>query len=611
MKVEELEKEVDLLELARRKYNVKQVGVNTYRINPCPVCGHNDHFTIYADTNSYSSFNGCVKGGSVYKFLQEVEGLSEEEAYEELKRLAGYEDKKNGKPKVKAKDSENYTEWVIKLYNEQTEEQRQYFIKRGLSSTIEKYKLSVAKTEDGLRAILPYWKNGKVVYYTARALEGQEPRYKNLTGTAPLFNEEYLTTAKKGDVVVICEGIFDALSIEETGHKAIALGGTQHLNKLFKAVENTKGIIFLTAFDNDEAGKEATEKAKQRGFTALEIPAQYKDINEWYIEEPEAVKKHIKEKAKNALRPDAVSVYLKEAFYDDIVRYKTYMDKKTGFDNLDKEMGGLYAGLYVIGGISSVGKTTFIHQLADQLAEQGEHVIFFSLEQSKLELVSKSLSRLTARIDFSNAVSGLHIRSANPNISEKAKEMIQQAFKEYQQISERISIVEGNYNTTVESVRQYIERYININDVKPFVIIDYLQILQCENNQMTDKQRIDYIVTELKRISRDFDITLFVISSLNRGNYLTSIDFESFKESGGIEYTADVILGLQLAVINEELFAKEGKLTEKREKIKEAKAQDPRRIELVCLKNRHGKPYFKCLFQYYPKYDLFIPEGNL
>ena len=611
MKVEELEKEVDLLELARRKYNVKQVGVNTYRINPCPVCGHNDHFTIYADTNSYSSFNGCVKGGSVYKFLQEVEGLSEEEAYEELKRLAGYEDKKNGKPKVKAKDSENYTEWVIKLYNEQTEEQRQYFIKRGLSSTIEKYKLSVAKTEDGLRAILPYWKNGKVVYYTARALEGQEPRYKNLTGTAPLFNEEYLTTAKKGDVVVICEGIFDALSVEETGHKAIALGGTQHLNKLFKAVENTKGIIFLTAFDNDEAGKEATEKAKQSGFTALEIPAQYKDINEWYIEEPEAVKKHIKEKAKNALRPDAVSVYLKEAFYDDIVRYKTYMDKKTGFDNLDKEMGGLYAGLYVIGGISSVGKTTFIHQLADQLAEQGEHVIFFSLEQSKLELVSKSLSRLTARIDFSNAVSGLHIRSANPNISEKAKEMIQQAFKEYQQISERISIVEGNYNTTVESVRQYIERYINMNDVKPFVIIDYLQVLQCENNQMTDKQRIDYIVTELKRISRDFDITLFVISSLNRGNYLTPIDFESFKESGGIEYTADVIWGLQLAVINEELFAKEGKLTEKREKIKEAKTQDPRRIELVCLKNRHGKPYFKCLFQYYPKYDLFIPEGNL
>ena len=89
---------------------------------------------------------------------------------------------------------------------------------------------------------------------------------------------------------------------------------------------------------------------------------------------------------------------------------------------------------------------------------------------------------------------------------------------------------------------------------------------------------------------------------------MTPIDFESFKESGGIEYTADVIWGLQLQAINDEIFNKEGKIKEKREKIKQAKAADPRKIELVCLKNRNGKPYFSCGFTYYPKYDLFSPE---
>ncbi|MDR1537755.1 MAG: hypothetical protein LBU32_07125 [Clostridiales bacterium] len=38
---------------------------------------------------------------------------------------------------------------------------------------------------------------------------------------------------------------------------------------------------------------------------------------------------------------------------------------------MDPLCGGLYPGLYVIGAISSLGKTTFVHQLADQLAGYG------------------------------------------------------------------------------------------------------------------------------------------------------------------------------------------------------------------------------------------------
>lgn len=619
LKIAELEAKIDLLSLIEQNHTVKREG-KTYRVNPCPVCGHNDHFTIYPETNSYSSFSGCCQGGSIYKFLQEVEGLSENAAFERLHELAGEplrtakedfrENKKSAKPHrpIKAEgkapgQAANYTAWINELYHKQTEQEKAYFIKRGVpKGLIEKYKLCIADMEDGKRAILPVWANGEVVFYTARALmKDQEPKYKNARGTAPLFNIEYIKTAAKGETIVITEGIFDALSIEAEGYKAIALGGTQHAGKLIKAIEESpeaKGIIFLTAFDNDEAGKEATRKM---GFKALDIPTEYKDVNEWHRAKPGAIKKTVEEQIKNATRPDAVSEYLNKAFITDIEKFKTYKDKKTGFSNLDSEMNGLYAGLYVVGGISSVGKTTFIHQLGDQLAEQGDHVIYFSLEQSKLELVSKSLARLTAKMDYNNAVTGISIRSGY------IPSQVIKAAKAYEKIAERVNIIEGNFNTTTESIRSYIDRYISLNNVKPIVIIDYLQIIPGDM-RLGDKQRIDNTVTELKRISRDFDITLFVISSLNRGNYLTPIDFESFKESGGIEYTADVIWGLQLQAINDEIFNKEGKIKEKREKIKQAKAADPRKIELVCLKNRNGKPYFSCGFTYYPKYDLFSPE---
>ena len=50
----------------------------------------------------------------------------------------------------------------------------------------------------------------------------------------------------------------------------------------------------------------------------------------------------------------------------DIERFKS--DIKTGFRELDRLSGGLYPGVYCIGAISSLGKTTFTHQIADQIA---------------------------------------------------------------------------------------------------------------------------------------------------------------------------------------------------------------------------------------------------
>lgn len=67
-------------------------------------------------------------------------------------------------------------------------------------------------------------------------------------------------------------------------------------------------------------------------------------------------------------------------------------------------------------------------------------------------------------------------------------------------------------------------------------------------------------------------------------------------------------MGLQLAIMNDDIFNKEGKLKEKREKVKEAKKAIPRKVELVVLKNRYGVASYSCGFTYNPVYDLFMPD---
>ena len=290
---------------------------------------------------------------------------------------------------------------------------------------------------------------------------------------------------------------------------------------------------------------------------------------------------------------------------EEIKAFIAASDVKTGFYQFDRLAGGLYPGLYVIGAISSLGKTTFVQQLADNVAAAGKPVLFFSLEMSRLELASKSISRKTAQLDYANAVSSLKIRAG------VTSRLVEQATEAYTAaVGDNLQVIEGGFNTTVESIADYARAYmLQHENTRPLIIVDYLQVLQGAQKG-TVRENIDYNVVELKRLARALDVPVIVISSINRGNYLLPIDFESFKESGGIEYTADVVLGLQLACLDEaEVFTKNDigkKIAEKREAIKTAKAANPRMIKLVCLKNRYGRPDWTITYKYYPQYDYFM-----
>ena len=142
----------------------------------------------------------------------------------------------------------------------------------------------------------------------------------------------------------------------------------------------------------------------------------------------------------------------------------------------------------------------------------------------------------------------------------------------------------------LDTVRDRLREHARVlGGAPPAVFIDYLQILRPvdETGRKSDKQNMDETVSELRRISKTYQVPIVAISSLNRAAYGQPISMESFKESGAIEYSSDVLLGLNPCGLrngdqkddlknNAQVF----------QGFREAATKD---LEAVVLKNRIGK----------------------
>lgn len=283
---------------------------------------------------------------------------------------------------------------------------------------------------------------------------------------------------------------------------------------------------------------------------------------------------------------------------------------KTGFARLDEESGGIYPGLYVLGGLSGTGKTSFCLQMADQMAAAGQHVIYVTLEQSPAELVSKSLARIEylaahhhpAARSETGRITALDIRLAPRH--RQSPEFLR-ALETYKtQSADRLSLLVGTFATTIDTICDRVAAHIAATGHKPIVIVDYLQIIKPAapaaggaGKDTALRQQIDEHVQRLKLLSRDNALPVIVICSLNRTNYYTPFDADSIKESGGIEYTADVVWGLQLKCVHVSekelklIAQREPEIQDRRDLMRAAKERTPREMELVCAKNRFGRCY--------------------
>ena len=466
-------------------------------------------------------------------------------------------------------------------------------------------------------------------------------------------------TASNLRFVFITEGEIDALSIIDVGGEAVALGGVANISLLVQQIEaassctqkstqlgnslegevknqlaqrnsagtavpernNASNLRFVLVLDNDRAGEAAADKLEEE-FRHRNIPfyrpkgfyGEFKDANEVLTHSRELLRKKVEEatqetmsffeQQENAEREsylkNSVENYI-DNFINGVHDLANTRCIPTGFQHLDAVLdGGLFEGLYIFGAISSLGKTTFVLQIADQIAKQGQDVLIFSLEMARTELMAKSISRLTLLSgNHRNAKTtrGITMGSRYADYSAEEIETINRAVERYRSYARNIFIHEGVGDIGTDQIRAEIEKHIRTMGTKPVVVIDYVQILAPADVRATDKQNTDKAVLELKRISRDFKIPVLGISSFNRTSYKDAVNMGAFKESGSLEYGSDVLIGLQLRGAGKENFD-----------VDAAKQADPRKVEVVILKNRNGATGKHLMFDYYAKFNCFDEE---
>lgn len=454
--------------------------------------------------------------------------------------------------------------------------QTDYFINRGLSAaTIEKHKLGYITPElakkYGLQAnsvLIPYstGKEGVYNYYITRSTEGKEYRKpkKEIAGAEPVYNLPALYEPTDAPLFVT-EGQIDALSIMEYEHAdAVAIGGVD-TNKLLQVLDNIKGFKrpLIIATDADERGKETCKKLleelERRAIKAAAFKHQdsYKDINDELNADRDALERNVYHHILQLNRNCLPTCYKMQAFLQRIKEGRNAKTYSTGLKALDKVLnGGLREGLYCIGAMSGFGKTTLVLQIADTIAAAGDDVLYISLEMSADELISKSISRRT----YQQCIEGgadheniLAIARNTKNVlygefkTRAQSETFQRAVTDYtEHEAKHLYIVEDMQDVNAATVRQLVEQHRQYHGKAPVVVIDYMQLLTiADTTQNTDKQKMDAAVKALKDLSRDFEIPVLAISSMNRASYNDSLNMASFKESGLIEYTADVLLALE------------------------------------------------------------------
>ena len=522
-------------------------------------------------------------------------------------------------------------------------EKTDYWKKRGLSkSIVDAYNLGY--WEEKKRFVIP---TGEFSYNARATWEAdKKERYLKPKGQFELFNLKAIPLAEQP--VFVVEGEFDALSIIGAGGIAVALGSSSNLRFIEFLKSNRPKYPLILALDNDEAGKAGEAKLSdeltkiQVEFIDADITGDFKDANEALIGDREVFIQNVMNARNNVLslleekRQKEEQAYYQTSAVNGLSEFIADIEKRhnrdcvsTGFENLDEILdGGFYPGLYIIGAISSLGKTTFALQVADNAAKKGQDVLVFSLEMGKQELIAKSISRLSFQkcknwgsdLDFATTTRNL-MNGKSLNSKERV-DFLNECIKGYADYAGRIYYHIGIGDIGVEKIKAVIARHIKITGRKPLVIIDYLQIIAPFDMRATDKQNTDKAVVELKRASRDYDVPIFAISSFNRENYTSPVNIASFKESGAIEYTSDVLMALQFKGMDY-LKKEDGKYEDEKSRTariiqlrneQEKNAEIPgkaQELQLKILKNRNGRKGGVDL-EFHPMFNCFeVPKKKV
>ena len=309
----------------------------------CPICGSGTGnggksrptgaFSIAPDKQHWKCF-ACGTGGDIFDLVREVEKI------ETFTKQVAFVADRYGVPleEVKEKDSGRQAKPKIESdygFHEATEAGKKaaqhvidaaqqhaaetdYFQSRGLSDeTVERFRLGFSA--DSQQIFIPYGPDTS--YFATRRIG--EKAYRKLPsdvyGSEPLFNKDALYC---GEPCFICEGPFDAMSIEQSGGKAVSIGGNAFW-KLIRCIRKQRpDDLLILSLDNDDPGRDMQKKlaALLRNENIPFMEAQYslddyrknKDANDMLQSNPQKLKEDVAENIAKAKEKGAEDDLLAE-----------------------------------------------------------------------------------------------------------------------------------------------------------------------------------------------------------------------------------------------------------------------------------------------------------
>ena len=238
----------------------------------------------------------------------------------------------------------------------------------------------------------------------------------------------------------------------------------------------------------------------------------------------------------------------------------------TGLTQLDNILGGLSEGLYLLAGPPGMGKTTLALQLA-AAATRDIPVVVVTFEHAPANLTLKMLC----------ARAGVNLRDVQRGYADLAK--LRHAAEAWEPVAQRLAVIEGSSQLTVAQVRAQARRAMRQHQAERcLVVVDYLQlwakVAEDLRGNFSVRERVDMLGGLLRELALGLRSPVLALASQNHsagnyGNGKGSAALDSLKESGDLEYAADVVLFL----------------TEAQERSATLPA---RAVELTVAKNRQG-----------------------